>query len=31
MILEIYRSMLNETKAPLQERVNQIDKQLKEI
>jgi N-acetylmuramoyl-L-alanine amidase len=31
MILEIYRSMLNETKASLQQRVNQIDKQLEEI
>ncbi len=31
MILEIYKSMLNETKAPLQERINQIDQQLKEI
>jgi N-acetylmuramoyl-L-alanine amidase len=31
MILEIYKLMLNETKATLQERVNQIDKQLKEI
>lgn len=31
MILEIYRSMLNETKAPLQVRVDQIDKQLKEL
>lgn len=31
MILEIYKLMLNETKAPLQVRVSQIDKQLKEI
>lgn len=31
MILEIYKLMLNETKAPLQERVDQIDEQLKEI
>ncbi|ANX12794.1 sporulation protein [Fictibacillus arsenicus] len=31
MILEIYKLMLNETKVTLQERVNQIDKQLKGI
>jgi N-acetylmuramoyl-L-alanine amidase len=31
MILEIYKQMLNESKAPLQERINLIDEQIKEI